>query len=74
MEDSVYRVIDVIGSSTESWEQAARNAVEMAARSVQDLRVAEVVSMDMHLENGQILTYRTKVRISFKYHPDIAGE
>ncbi len=74
MEDSVYRVIDVIGSSTESWEKAARNAVEMAARSVQDLRIAEVVSMDMHLENGQILAYRTKVRISFKYHPEIAQD
>jgi dodecin len=74
MEDSVYRVIDVIGSSTESWEKAARNAVEMAARSVQDLRIAEVVSMDLHLENGKILAYRTKMRISFKYHPEMSQD
>ena len=72
MENSVYRVIDVIGTSTESWEQAAKNAVEMAARSVEDLRVAEVLEMDMHLENGKVLAFRTKVRISFKYHPELA--
>jgi flavin-binding protein dodecin len=72
MEDSVYRVIDVIGTSTESWEQAAKNAVEMAARSVEDLRIAEVVTMDLHLENGKVLAYRTKMRISFKYHPELA--
>ncbi len=72
MEDSVYRVIEVIGSSSESWEQAAKNAVEMAARSVEDLRIAEVLAMDLHLENGKVLAYRTKLRISFKYHPEIA--
>lgn len=72
MENSVYRVIDVIGTSTESWEKAAKNAVEMAARSVEDLRVAEVLEMDMHLENGKVLAFRTKVRISFKYHPELA--
>jgi flavin-binding protein dodecin len=72
MEDSIYRVIEVIGSSTESWEQAAKNAVEMAASSVEDLRVAEVMAMDLHLENGKVLAYRTKVRISFKYHPELA--
>jgi flavin-binding protein dodecin len=74
MEDSVYRVIDVIGTSTESWEQAAKNAVEMAARSVEDLRIAEVVSMDLHLENGKVLAYRTKLRVSFKYHPELADK
>jgi flavin-binding protein dodecin len=72
MENSIYRVIEVIGSSTESWEQAAKNAVEMAASSVEDLRVAEVMAMDLHLENGKVLAYRTKVRISFKYHPEMA--
>lgn len=72
MEESVYRVIDVIGTSTESWEKAAANAVQVAAGSVQDLRVAEVLAMDVHLQNGQVLAYRTKLRISFKYHPDIA--
>jgi hypothetical protein len=73
MEDSVYRVIEVIGTSSESWEQAAKNAIEMAAHSVEDLRVAEVSAMDLHLENGKVLAYRTKLRISFKYHPEIAG-
>jgi flavin-binding protein dodecin len=72
MEDSIYRVIEVIGSSTESWEKAAINAVETAARSVEDLRVAEVMAMDLHLENGKVLAFRTKLRISFKYHPDLA--
>jgi flavin-binding protein dodecin len=74
MEESVYRVIEVIGTSSESWEQAAKNAVEMAARSVEDLRVAEVMAMDLHLENGKVLAYRTKVRISFKYHPEMTGK
>lgn len=73
MEESVYRVIEVIGTSTESWEKAAVNAIEMASRSLRDLRVAEVVAMDLHLENGQVLAYRTKVRLSFKYHPEEAG-
>ncbi len=73
MEESVYRVIEVIGTSSESWEQAAKNAVEMAARSVEDLRVAEVIAMDLHLENGKVLAYRTKLRVSFKYHPEISG-
>jgi flavin-binding protein dodecin len=72
MEESVYRVIEVIGTSSESWEQAARNAVEMAARSVEDLRVAEVMAMDLHLEDGKVLAYRTKMRVSFKYHPELA--
>jgi flavin-binding protein dodecin len=72
MEDKVYRVIDVIGTSAESWEKAAQNAIEMASKSVRDLRVAEVIQMDLHLEDGKILAYRTKVRLSFKYHPGIA--
>jgi flavin-binding protein dodecin len=68
MSDSVYKVIELIGTSADSWEKAAANAVELAAKSLQDLRVAEVVELDMHLENGQILAYRAKVRVSFKYH------
>ena len=67
MADSVYKVIELIGTSTESWERAAANAVELAAQSLQDLRVAEVVELDMQLENGQVLAYRAKVRVSFKY-------
>ncbi|HMN31152.1 MAG TPA: dodecin domain-containing protein [Caldilineaceae bacterium] len=68
MSDSVYKVIELIGTSSESWEKAAANAVELAAKSLQDLRVAEVVEMDMQIDNGQVLAYRTKIRLSFKYH------
>lgn len=66
--DSVYKVIELVGSSSESWEQAAKNAVERAAQSLEDLRVAEVVTLDMHLDNGQVIAYRAKVKVSFKYH------
>jgi flavin-binding protein dodecin len=65
--ESVYNVIEVIGTSTQSWEDAARNAVETAAKTVRDLRIAEVVKMDMKVENGKITEYRTRVLLSFKY-------
>ena len=64
---SVYNVIEVIGTSTQSWEDAAANAVETAAKTVRDLRIAEVVKMDMKVENGKISEYRTRVLLSFKY-------
>jgi flavin-binding protein dodecin len=64
---SVYRAIDVIGTSTDSWEDAAAVAVRTASQSVRDLRVAEVVEQDIHLDEGGAITYRTKLRISFKY-------
>jgi len=67
MADSVYRVTEVIGSSSESWEAAARNAVETAAKSVRDLRVAEVHKKDVTIENGKITNYRVRLGISFKY-------
>ena len=67
MAESVYKVIELVGSSTESWEKAAAAAVETAAKSLKDLRVAEVVELDMHLENGKIRAYRAKVKVSFKY-------
>ena len=67
MTESVYKVIELVGSSAESWEKAAVNAVEMAAQSLRDLRIAEVVQMDMQLEDGKVLAYRTKVKVSFKY-------
>ncbi len=70
MSDSVYKVIELVGSSTESWEKAAAVAVETAAQSLRDLRVAEVTKFDMHLENGKVLAYRAKVSISFKYHQE----
>jgi len=67
MTDSVYRVTEVIGVSSESWEAAARSAVEVAAKSVRDLRVAEVVRQDVTIENGAIASYRVRLGISFKY-------
>jgi len=67
MADSVYRVTDVIGVSSESWEAAARNAVETAAKSVRDLRVAEVTREDVTIENGKVTNFRVRLDISFKY-------
>jgi dodecin len=67
MPESVYRVTDVIGTSTESWEAAARAAVETAAGSIRDLRVAEVVKLDVTIENGKIARYRARLNLSFKY-------
>ncbi len=68
MADSVYKVIELVGSSSESWEKAATMAVETAAKSVRDLRIAEVVQLDMQLDNGKVIAYRAKVKVSFKYH------
>jgi flavin-binding protein dodecin len=65
--DTVYKVVEVIGTSTQSWEDAARKAVETASQSLRDLRIAEVVKMDMKVENGKVLAYRTRVLLSFKY-------
>ncbi|MBV9356042.1 MAG: dodecin domain-containing protein [Chloroflexi bacterium] len=67
MAESVYRVTEVIGTSTESWEAAARTAVETAARTVRDLRVAEVEKLDVTIEDGRITSYRARLNISFKY-------
>ena len=67
MADSVYRVTEVIGVSSESWEAAARNAVETAAASVRDLRIAEVLRQDLTIENGGVTGYRVRLAISFKY-------
>jgi dodecin len=68
--ESVYKVITLVGTSTESWERAAAVAVEQASKSLRDLRVAEVEELDMHLENGKVLAYRAKVRVSFRYHDE----
>jgi hypothetical protein len=65
--NSVYRLVEVIGTSTQSWEDAAKNAVETAAGTLQDLRIAEVVKMDMKVEDGKVQEYRTRVLLSFKY-------
>jgi flavin-binding protein dodecin len=67
MSDSVYKIITLIGTSTDSWEKAAAAAVEQAAKSLRDLRIAEVEELDMRLENNKIVEYRAKVRVSFKY-------
>jgi len=68
MVESVYKFIELVGTSTESWEKAAKTAVERAAKSLEDLRIAEVVSLDMQIDNNEVITYRAKIKVSFKYH------
>ena len=70
MAESVYKVIELVGTSTESWEKAAAAAVKRAAKTLRDLRVAEVSELDLAIENGKITTYRAKVKVSFKYHEE----
>jgi flavin-binding protein dodecin len=65
--DSTYKVIELVGTSTESWEKAASSAVETASKSLRDLRIAEVIELDMQLENGKVIAYRAKIKVSFKY-------
>ena len=67
MPESVYKVIELVGTSTESWEKAASAAVGKAASSLRDLRIAEVAELDMQIEDGQVKAYRAKVKVSFKY-------
>jgi flavin-binding protein dodecin len=67
MGESVYKVIDLIGTSPTSWEEAARNAVETASKSLRDLRIAEVIKLDMKTENGKVTAFRARVKLSFKY-------
>jgi flavin-binding protein dodecin len=67
MAESVYKVVELVGTSTESWEKAAKAAVERAAKSLRDLRVAEVVEQDLQIKNGKVEAYRAKVKLSFKY-------
>ena len=67
MPESVYKVIELVGTSTESWEKAARTAIDRAAKSLRDLRVAEVLEQDLVIEKGKVTAYRTKVKLSFKY-------
>ncbi|HTQ50883.1 MAG TPA: dodecin family protein [Candidatus Acidoferrales bacterium] len=66
-EESVYKVVEVIGTSTKSWEDAGKNAVETAARTLRDLRIAEVVKMDLKVKGGKVKAYRTRVLLSFKF-------
>ena len=67
MADSVYRVTELVGTSSESWEQAAAAAVETASQTLRDLRIAEVVELDLQLEDGRVRAYRARVKVSFKY-------
>jgi len=67
MAESVYKFIELVGTSPEAWERAAAAAVEMAGKSLRDLRVAEVVELDMQLEDGKVLAYRARLKVSFKY-------
>jgi len=68
MPESVYKIIELVGTSSESWEAAAAAAVKMASASLRDLRIAEIAELDMQLEEGNIIAYRAKVKLSFKYH------
>jgi len=67
MSDSIYKIIELVGTSTVSWEDAAKNAVIKASKTLRDLRIAEVTAMDMHLNEGKVEFYRTKVKLSFKF-------
>ncbi len=70
MAESVYKVIELVGTSDESWERAAAAAVERASQSLRNLRIAEVVEQDMQIENGKISAYRIKIKVSFKFEDD----
>ena len=67
MVENVYKVIELVGTSTDSWEKAAAAAVEIASKTLRDLRIAEIVELDMQLQDGKVRTYRAKVKLSFKY-------
>ncbi len=67
MSDSVYKIIEIVGTSSESWDKAAANAVERAGSSLRDLRIAEVTDQDVVVENGKVSSYRTKLKVSFKF-------
>jgi dodecin len=69
MADSVYKVLELIGTSTKSWEEAAMSAIKLASRSLRDLRVAEVLEQDLVISGGKVEAFRTKLKVSFKYEP-----
>jgi flavin-binding protein dodecin len=70
MNGSIYKIIEVVGTSKNSWEEAAKNAVETAGKSLEDLRIAEIIKLDMVIEKGKVTLYRARVNISFKYHTE----
>jgi dodecin len=65
--ESIYKIIEVVGTSKTSWEEAAKNAVEVAGKSLEDLRIAEIIKLDMAIDKGKVVAYRARVNISFKY-------
>jgi hypothetical protein len=67
MSDSVYKFIELVGTSNDSWEKAAQAAVETASKSLRELRIAEITELDMQIDNGKVISYRAKVKVSFKY-------
>ncbi|MCX7943346.1 MAG: dodecin family protein [Deltaproteobacteria bacterium] len=67
MKESTYKIIEIVGTSKKSWEDAAKNAVETAARTLRDLRIAEVAALDMKIENNKVVLYRARIKLSFKY-------
>jgi flavin-binding protein dodecin len=71
MAESVYKVIELVGTSTESWEKAATAAIKRAGKSLKDLRIAEVEKLDMQIDDGKVTGYRAKVKVSFKYRDDV---
>jgi flavin-binding protein dodecin len=70
MNGSIYKIIEVVGTSKNSWEEAAKNAVETAGKSLEDLRIAEIIKLDMVIDKGKVNLYRARVNISFKYHTE----
>jgi flavin-binding protein dodecin len=70
MSESVYKIVELVGTSEKSWEEAAKNAVETASKSLRDLRVAEVTQLDVKIEDGKVVAYRAKVNLSFKYYTE----
>ncbi len=73
MDEHMYKVIELVGVSDESWEKAAASAVEAAAKHLKDLRIGDVTAMDLQIADGKVVSYRTKVKVSFKYHPELTG-
>jgi len=69
MEGSVYKIIEIVGTSPKSWEEATKVAVQTAAKTLEDLRIAEIVKQDVTIENGKITAFRVRLTVSFKYHP-----
>ncbi len=73
MAEHMYKVIELVGTSTESWEKAASSVIEETSKHLKDLRIGEVTDLDMQIDDGKVVAYRAKVKVSFKYHPEMPG-